>query len=184
MMKTFVENTGFYSTCWILFFFLLGILVYILDRQYLKGLYKSFYDMIHKDPLTEPRAFIFGQKTARKFLWAFVVSTVQSFFLFFFTGFHSNPFVELVLWFVEIPMMVFGFGAGSLLWPLWLKRSVMYRMGDEVGDRVEKWKEQRNAARAKPAPAPVAAPVTPVPAAPAEPVVPPEERIRQYTRKQ
>ena len=187
-MNSLIENTRVYSTCWILFFFGFGILCYILDRQYLQGISKSIYDMTHKKPSEKPFGLIYGQTSGRKFLIATIVSTAQTFGLFFFTGFHSNPFVELVLWFVEIPAMVFGFAVGSFVWPWWAKRKTFYKVMDKIDEEVEKRTagsaqagngKSDAASTTPPPPAPAAA----APVIPAKPEPSPEERIKAFTGK-
>lgn len=176
----------------------LGILTYILDRQYCQGFYKGLYDMFHKEPSEKPFGFIFGQSTGRKFVIATLVSTAQSIGMFVFTGFHSNPFVELVLWFVEIPAMVIGFMFGYWLWPWWSKRTKLYEAVDKIDERIERHHEERHkesstpksgqsGSAPTPAPTPVS-PITPSPVQAAQEPEPPkmsaEERIRRYASGQ
>lgn len=180
-MKTFIEHTSMYSACWLLFYVGLGILVYVLDRQYVQKLWTWAVNMGRKEPLKSPKGIVYGQRTGRKFLVATIVSTTQSAGLFFFTTFHhTNPFVELTLWFLEIPAMVVGFAIGYWLWPLWEKRTVGYQIVDTIDSAIE----ERLAKKASPphvssTPTPVAqtAPVV------TEPEISPEERIRKYTGK-
>jgi hypothetical protein len=188
-MNQFIQHTGIYSTCWILFYVLSGILMYIWDRQYLSGIYKLVYDVFHGQPLDKPRSFIFGQSTARKVAIATFISTVQSVGLFFFTGFHSNPFVELVLWFLEIPAMVTGFALGYLLFPAWEKRKQLYAKLDEYGDKVDKvadtFHHRHDQSPAQPVPQAITTVASPVPVAAEQEMRPaPEERIKKFTGKE
>lgn len=182
-MNSLIENTKWYSACWLMFYVLLGIFVYLWDRQYLQGLYRWFYNATHKDPLPETvgRSFVYGQKTSKKVMWALVVSTVQSAGLFFFTGFHSNPFVELVLWFLEIPAMVIGFGIGSKLYPYWMKRKKVYEFVDKADEAFEKG-ELKTVFRTPSKPTSAPPPSAPVPPAPVVQEVDPREVIRNFTK--
>jgi hypothetical protein len=190
-MKSFIDHTGWYMGCWLMFFFGAGIVMYIIDRAWLQGLYRWFYNMTHETPLpveTGRSVFVFGHKTARKVLWATIISTVQSAGLFFFTGFHSNPFVELVLWFLEIPAMVLGFAAGAVLYPYWLKRKGLYALADKFDDALEKGEfKPKFPAALKPTPPaaanPAATPSSPAPAPVAKvPEKSPRQVIEEFTK--
>ena len=189
-MKTFIENTQWYSTCWILFYVLGGFFIYVWDRQYLQGLYRWCYNATHKDPLPETveRGFVFGQKTSRKVMWALLISTIESIGTFFFTGFHSNPFVELVLWFLDIPAMLVGFGIGALLYQYWMKRRKVYEFVDKADEALEKGEFKKTVFPSRPKATPTsteaeaskAATPSPQPAAPPED---PRETIRKFTER-
>ncbi len=186
-MNSIIEHTRLYSTSWVLFFFGLGILTYILDRQYLQNIAKGIYDLTHKKPAEKAFGLIYGQSTGRKFLIATIVSTVQTLGMFYFTGFHSNAFVELVLWFVEIPAMVFGFAIGYFVWPLWDKRKIAYKIGDRIDEEIEKrtaaaQNNGNGSSDAKSTPPPTPAPA-PAPVIPVQPRKSPEDRIKEFTQK-
>ena len=209
MKEIATQNLGMYSICWILAFFGFGILGYILDRQFMSPFLGKIYKASHKGPRAKEKGIVYGQSSGRKFFLATLISTAQSFGLFYFLGFHYNPFVELVLWFIEIPAMVAGLGMGYLVWPWWEKRFVAYKFLDSVDQTVEGWQSQRKAAKdpdasseqeggktpadpiapSQPPPAKAAADIPPKQAAPVTAMAPPElvidprERIAQYAKR-
>ncbi len=169
-MQTLIDHSGWYSFCWMAFYVTFGIFCYILDRMYMPRFFTWWYNMFHEKErqLVKPIGFIYGHRTAYKFVFATIVSTVQSLTLFFWSQFHSNPFVELVLWFFEIPAMVLGFVAGYWLYPVWEKRFVLYKAADLLDKKVEERHQKQEEAKADPAletkpvvetPKPTAAPV-------------------------
>ena len=184
-MKTFIDHTMVYSITWLLAYVVGGIIWYIVDRQYLTGFFRRVYNLTHEVPLAdaEVRGIIHGQKAARLFVWAALISTVQSVGLFFFTGFHSNPFVELVLWFLEIPAMVIGFYCGQLLFPLWQQRAKVYNTLDKLEERVQRGHSTKPAPAAgepiQSAPSNIAPPIS----KPAEQVDDPKSLIGKFTRE-
>lgn len=188
-MQAALSQQGFfsaYSGGWIIGYFLMGVILYTIDRTWLQGTYRSLYNLTHENPLDKPKGFIFGQKVSRKVLIAGIISTVESFGFLLFTTFNSHLSVELFLWLIDIPVMVLGFAAGFSLFPLWSKRKKAY----EFADRLDATLEQR---LSKPdsgsTPPPVAKPADPVPTPVVAPVVPvnpeisPEQRISDYAKR-
>lgn len=160
--------------------------MYVLDRQYFQRVWTWVCNMGRKQPLESPKGLVYGQRTGRKFLVATIVSTIQSFGLFFFTGFHSNPFVELVLWFWEIPAMVLGLAAGYWVWPWWERRHGLYKAMDKLDDAIEEHDRAKASKKVEPIsdhPTNPAPQQTLVPPPKAEPEMSPQERIRRFTNR-
>ncbi len=187
-MQEFVNNTRFYMSCWTLFFLGFGVVTYVVDRTYCQGVYTALYNFFHMTPLAKPQGFVYGHRARYKFVIAFIASTVQSGYLFFFTSFHANPFVELVLWLVEIPAMVLGFAIGFWAFkPVWEKRERLFGAIDKLDAVVEEHAQHARdpkvlVQKSVAAPAPTSTSEVP-PAAPTTPELSPQERIARYGQR-
>lgn len=134
-MYTNLHNDMYYCISWIMAFFFAGLLWYILDRQYWTILYRWFYNRCHKEPIEESqvKGLIYRQKTVRKFVWAFVISTVQSLLIVWGIAISLfNPLVEFSLWLIEIPVMVAGMWVGPFVYDIWSKRSTAFTTIDNI----------------------------------------------------
>ena len=122
-------------TSWLLAFFFAGIVWYVLDRAYFVKPHRFVYNLFHRVPLPAEveKGLIYHQSAGRKFLWALVISTVQSIAVLWYVGFaHFNPLVEFILWLVEIPAMVLGMIVGPLIYGWWINRQKMYKKIDDI----------------------------------------------------
>ncbi len=192
-MQKLIDNTGQYCFFWIAAYVLGGIISYTVDRMYTTRFVTWLYNMCHEKQrqITKPIGLIYGHRTRWKFGVAFAVSTFQSVSLFFCSQFHSNPFIELTLWLVEVPAMVIGFVLGYWLFPLWEKRQKLYEVADVLDRKVEERHElhsQKKAEDVNGAEPPVATvkleePIKAPPQPPPEPQIDPSERIRRFTER-
>ena len=122
-------------TSWLLAFFFAGIVWYVLDRAYFVKPHRFVYNLFHREPLPAEveKGLIYHQSAGRKFLWALVISTVQSIAVLWYVGFaHFNPLVEFILWLFEIPAMVLGMIVGPIIYGWWINRKKMYTTIDDI----------------------------------------------------
>lgn len=104
-----------YITFWASVWILLGAVLYNIDRKYLIGVYRSFYNASHKTKLAPEivRGFIYGRDAKSRVTLAFLISLGQTIYAFYHTAY--NPTVELVMFFGNIPLIVIGFYCGPIL---------------------------------------------------------------------
>lgn len=115
----------------------LGIAWYLLDRRYGIHVYRWFYDLFNTDPMPTHivRGFMYNQPTNRKVTIAFLFSTAQSLYMMW--NAEMNFLVELIMWVLEVPAMLIGFGAGSWVQRLLVRRSEIFNRFDEFSDGVK-----------------------------------------------
>lgn len=112
-----------------LLFFIVGTMIYILDRS-MKGVYRWWYDMTHRDPLEEDRGFIFNRRTRTKFTVATIITTIQTGLAIWLT--ETNLLTELILWPLSIPILVLGFYTGPFIFRIWDRRAPVMDKLDEL----------------------------------------------------
>lgn len=130
MTSVFYEALGL-----LLMFLVLGIIWASVDIVVGTPLRRWWHKMTHKDPLPESdqRGFIVGQSARRKLSVAFIVSTIQSVYVYWHAE-HPNFLTEFILWFLESGVMLFGFYLAKPVAKI--KDFVMNRIASNL-DRVE-----------------------------------------------
>jgi hypothetical protein len=130
-----LRDDMYYCTSWTVAFFFAGMIWYVLDRQYCTRFYRRVYNLFHERPLekSEVKGLIYGQKTSRKFVWAFIISTTQTGLIIWGVAFSLfNPLVEFLLWLAEIPIMVLGMLVGPHVFNLWSHRQKAFTAIDDI----------------------------------------------------
>ncbi len=176
-----------YVRNWLLGYWLLGVIVYIVDRTYGLGFWRMF-----QSPDAPAAGLVYNQRVKRKMFVAFIISSVET-LCWVLTPWNSHLLVELFLWLADVPMMVLGFGTGALIFPLWSKRHKGYAVVDETVDKIEKGidtigakKESVSPPASTPTPESVTAASAPAPQTapvPTEPRLTPEQRIAAYAKR-
>lgn len=167
-------------------FIIWGAIWYNLDRVYGVGLRRWWYNLTHEEPLAagDERGFIYRRRTKTKFMWATVLSTVQSVLVVIYAG-SIDLLTELPAWFIEVPLMMLGMYLGRPLGRLWGHK-------DQVFDKLDEWEHRGSARPAEKTPEVIdVEPEPPAgkpeaveqPTPPDEPELDPEELIDRYTRR-
>lgn len=139
-----------YIVFWMIFFVLLGAFWYVIDRHYGVKWYRRWFRLTHKEPLPEDvvAGFVYNRRTRHKALMATVLSTIQ-------TGIalvqmdNLNLLVELILWIVEVPMTLVGFGLGPWAYRLWRRKDAVFDKIDEWEGAVKPDEDEANGPKAK-----------------------------------
>jgi hypothetical protein len=199
-----------YAINMLIFFLLIGIALYMLDRKVGIAIYRGFYNAFHKNhkmPEEHAKGFLYRQRTNRKVAVAGTLSTVASIY-----GAIHDPGVNLLaglaLWLLMMPTMFLGFWIGSLIYRILPHRAKIFDTMDDLGEKLSSGgiKEvtghavgagsdaaQKIFARARNVIWPVSPPPTPPapPPAPVQEVVPPapvseqdaNEALDRYVRR-
>lgn len=133
-----MSNLTSYIVFWMVFFVLLGAFWYVIDRRYGVKSYRIWFNLTHKDPLSDDieAGFIYNRKTRHKVMMATLVSTVQTAMALFSIE-SINLLVELILWIVEVPMTMVGFLIGPWAYKLWQGRGEVFDALDEINAKGE-----------------------------------------------
>ena len=126
-----MANMTSYLVFWIVMFVILGAFWYVVDRRFGQGVYRFWYRLTHENPLPNDvrRGFVYNRKTRHKAFMAAVLSTAQSVVTVMNIE-QVNLLVELILWIVEVPVTLLGFGIGPWVYKLWNRK-------DEVFDAID-----------------------------------------------
>ncbi len=130
-----VMNVGYYAASCLSLYLLFGIAWYFLDRLYGTKMYRWFYNVFHDEPMPEniERGFMYNQGMKRKTAVAFYISTAQS--LYMVIGVDVNIPVEIIMWLLEVPAMLIGFGIGTFVFKVFLKRDKIFTVLDAAGEK-------------------------------------------------
>lgn len=117
---------------WLLVLLFAGAVIYSVDRRVGVKLFRVWYRLTHRDPLPDgvETGFVYGQKAQARFTVAFAMACVQTGVLL--TTRDLNPFIELVTFFAEIPVVMAGFYLGPYLDLAWARKDNFLATVDKV----------------------------------------------------
>ncbi len=101
-------------------FFLLGVLVYYADGVMGTGLYRLWYNMTHKDPLSSgvTLGFLHNRSARVRLIWALTITVIVTAVSMIFGNFFSETTRVLL----NLLALLVGVSAGFLVAPIVLKR--------------------------------------------------------------
>jgi hypothetical protein len=121
-----------YILIWLFAFIIIGALWYVFDRVFGVIVYRWWYGMTHREPLplNVTRGFIFNQPASVKFFWAMVICFIQS--VFSVTSGEQRFPVQLLAFFLEVPMAMLGFYFGPTFFRLWREKDELLEQVDKI----------------------------------------------------
>ncbi|MDO8669259.1 MAG: hypothetical protein Q7K65_03115 [Candidatus Buchananbacteria bacterium] len=121
-----------YVIFWSVLFIGFGAIWYNLDRRFGVRWYRSWYNMTHKNKLTEDKAigFIYNRSTHSKAASAAFIATLQSILVAWYM--EVNLLVALIMWLAETPLMMLGFYLAPLACAIWRKKEILFKTVDKV----------------------------------------------------
>lgn len=117
---------------WLFVALFMGAACYFLDRHLGVPLYRWVYNMTHQHPLAagEDRGFIYNRRAGVRFAAAVAISAVQSFLAA--SGRLDNPALQLLSFFLEVPVVMIGFYCGPWLDRFWRDKERIFEHVDRI----------------------------------------------------
>lgn len=119
--------------------FVLGIIIYVIDRKVGVHIYRFAYDLFHRLPMPqqEERGFLVNQTSKRGGSVAVFISTVYTLYMVYELGLSINVIAELFIWAGMPILLTMGFWVGRWVYRLLLKSDQYFNKADEIGKKIE-----------------------------------------------